>query len=337
MDIFQGIEVARVGEGRWRLSWDSAFSQTPVMVYAGAAPAAIDRRQPCAPPALGAIEIDGLGHLPRPYFELVPAAGPPLIVGPREVLLEGGVNFRDLGGYLAAAGRRVSWGRLFRSGHLSRLTPADQALLNTLDIRTVCDFRMAEERLNEEGALDCAPTVVTLGIAPGLKDRFFFHRLFAQTDDPAVIIEAVHEVMRSMVGDAIGRYAQLFDVLLAAPSGSILMNCSAGKERTGVGAALVLMALGVSRATVLYDFCLSRRYYPAALELPRALAKYAVAPRPGRDVNALMDPLLVTRASYLECVFAVIDARYGSEADFLQQALGVGPLERARLQQSFTQ
>ncbi len=337
MDCMLGIELEPVGEGTWRLRWDDTFTSSLVRVYVGGTPATIDRRQPCANPAHAEVEISGLAGFARPYFELVPAQGSPLVVGPRQVLLAGGVNFRDLGGYLAAAGRRVSWGRLFRSGHLSRLTAADQMLISTLDIRTVCDFRMAEERLSEDGALQCAPRVVTLGIPPGLKDRFYFHRLFEQTDDPAVIIEAVHEVLRSMVEESAARYAQLFEVLLAAPSGNILMNCSAGKERTGVGAALVLMALGVTRATILYDFCLSRQYYPAALELPRALAKYEVAPRPGRDVNALMEPLLVTRASYLECVFASIDARYGSDADFLQQALGVGPAERAHLQQLFTQ
>jgi phosphate transport system substrate-binding protein len=65
----------------------------------------------------------------------------------------------------------------------------------------------------------------------------------------------------------------------------------------------------------LYDFTLSRRYFPAQTELPRALEKYAVKARPGRDVVALMEPLLVTRESYLDVVLAEIDQHYASDAD----------------------
>jgi protein-tyrosine phosphatase len=60
--------------------------------------------------------------------------------------LQGGQNFRDLGGYRTRDSRTVRWGVLFRSGAMNALTPADFAYLGRLGIRTVCDFRSTDER-----------------------------------------------------------------------------------------------------------------------------------------------------------------------------------------------
>ena len=335
MDPITQIEVEQPGPGHWRISWDACFGARPVRVRAGQTPEKI-ADGPLLEVTAGGVELDLPVAWFRPVFELAPAGGAPLMVAERQVPLAGGVNFRDLGGYQTDDGRRVRWGRLFRSGHLSKLTADDQSRLDALGIRTVCDFRMAEERATENATVSCAPVLETLGIPPGLKDRFFFHRLFEETDDPAVIVDAMHELMRSLIGESAPHYARLFAVLQNATAGSVLMNCSAGKERTGVGAALLLMALGVPRETILYDFALSRRYFPAQTEFPRAQEKYAVKARPGRDVVALMEPLLVTRESYLEVVLAEIDRQYASEADFLALALGLTPSARAGLRDRYT-
>ena len=335
MDSITQISVEQIGPGRWRVAWGADCVTEPVRVWAGPSPGAMSDA-PSLEAGGGSAEVDLPAHWFRPFFRLEPAAGPPLLVAERQVPLAGGVNFRDLGGYLTDDGRRVRWGKLFRSGHLSKLTAEDQSRLDELGIRTVCDFRMEEERATENATIACAPVLETLGIPPGLKDRFFFHRLFEETDDPAVVVDAMHELMRSLIGESAPHYARLFAVLQQAAAGGVLMNCSAGKERTGVGAALLLMALGVPRETILYDFALSRRYFPAQTELPRALEKYAVKARPGRDLVALMAPLLVTRESYLEVVLAEIDRQYASDADFMQQALGLTPAARAELRDRYT-
>lgn len=335
MDPITQISVEQIGAGRWRVAWDADCLTEPVRIRAARSPDAMGDLSPLK--AVGGwVEVDLPTDWFRPFFCLEPTAGSPMWVAERQVPLAGGVNFRDLGGYRTDDGRRVRWGKLFRSGHLSKLTAGDQERLDALEIRTVCDFRMAEERATENATIACAPVLETLGIPPGLKDRFFFHRLFEQTDDPAVVVDAMHELMRSLIGESAPHYARLFAVLQQAAAGSVLLNCSAGKERTGVGAALLLLALGVPRETILYDFTLSRRYFPAQTELPRALEKYAVKARPGRDVVALMEPLLVTRESYLEVVLAEIDQHYASDADFLQQALGLTPAARAALRDRYT-
>src|SRR5512147_882933 len=63
--------------------------------------------------------------------------------------LEGACNFRDFGGYATSSGRRVRWGRLYRSGAMHRFTPADRRRVAGLGVRTVVDLRRPDERANQ--------------------------------------------------------------------------------------------------------------------------------------------------------------------------------------------
>ena len=285
--------------------------------------------------ATGEAQVPGLSSGRRHYFFLQPVSDGGLTVAQRDVPLQGGVNFRDLGGYAAQDGRRVDWGRLFRSGHLSNLTGDDQDYIASIDIRTVCDLRVADEVTNERTTLSDATQIEMLAIPPGVKDRFFFHRVFEHANDPEDVVRAMHDVMRSFVLDAGARYKPVFEVLLEARKGGVLINCSAGKERTGVGAALVLMALGVPRETILYEFMLSKTYFPVESELDRVYEKYAVSAK-GEPAKRLVMPLLETRESYLQSAFDAIDEQYGSGEAFLRKTYGLGDLELRHLKDTYT-
>ena len=334
-DCVHGIEVEAFAPGRYRIAWGADFTTAPVAIFAGDSPSSIALDTPLVAAAVGAAELPPLAPERRHYFHLRRSDGSGLVVAQRNVPLAGGVNFRDLGGYLTSDGRRVHWGRLFRSGHMANLTDDDKRVFAALDVRTICDFRLAEERASEMSRLPNEPRLEILGIAPGINDAFYFHRLFASTTDPQAIVDAMHEMLRSLVRDVAPRYGRLFEVLLEQPAGSTLINCSAGKERTGIGAALVLTALGVPRTGILYDFMLSRRYFPAEAEVPRVRQKYAVE-APGELGRALIMPLLETRESYLQSAFEVIDREYGSGEEFLRRLYGLGPPELRRLRDCYT-
>lgn len=335
MDSLHAIRVEAEGDGL-RIEWDAAYTGGPVDVHAARTPDAFDPARPLVRAARGCARLPADCANPRHYFRLVPADAEPIIVARRDVPLDGCVNFRDLGGYRAADGRRVRWGRLFRSGHMANLSEAGKFGFARLDIRAVCDFRLAEERATENADLPGAPPVATIGIPPGVGDREYFHRVFASTDDPRVVLEAVHETMRSIVRDAGARYAKMFEVLLEREEGAVLLNCSAGKERTGIGSALVLEALGVPRDTILADFMLSRRYFPATSEIPRVREKYAVRARDDAQATALIMPLLETHESYLAAAFAAMDAHGHGGESFLAGVCGVGPAEIRRLRELYT-
>lgn len=335
MDSLLGIRVSTIGPGIHHLDWRDAFGDAPAEISAHRLPDAGDPPACMVRSAAGSAELV-TPTLDRPYFRLVPAEGSGLIVARRDLPLDGCVNFRDLGGYATDDGRRVRWGRVFRSGHMANLSDAGKRDFATLDIRAVCDFRMEEERATENADLPGAPVTATLGIPPGVGDREYFHRVFASTRDPAVVREAVHETLRHIVRTAGARYARMFDVLLANRDGSVLLNCSAGKERTGIGAALFLTALGVPRDTVRHDFLLSGVYFPALSEVGRVREKYGVNADDEALAVALVMPLLETPASYVDAALDAIDASHGGIDDYLARACGVGPAERRLLRELYT-
>ena len=338
MDKVLAIEIVRTDHASYRIGWDPAFAAGPLTLYSGPAPGSIDYATPLARGVHHAIELPGL---PVPwFFALQPHGQSPLVVGARHLALEGAINLRDIGGYATEDGRRVRWGCVYRSGHLSRLSASARAEIAALAIATVCDFRLPEEREAENATLPNAPRVETLAIPPGLNDRYFFHRLFASTEDPARVIEAIHHLLRAFVVEFAPHYRRMFEVLLTADKGGVLLNCSAGKERTGVGIVLLLLALGVPRATIRHDFLLSRRYFPIAAEIPRVLLKYAV---PGKDptiLRALIMPLLQTHDSYIDTVLAAIDEEIatsgGSTAAFLDSHYGLDAAKLTNLREMYT-
>lgn len=334
-DLVVGIAVELQNDGRYRFDWDARFSDAPLSIYGGASPATIDRRAPllreARPGATLAAQRPGL----REYFLLERGDGSGLIVAQRNVPMRGSINFRDLGGYATHDGRRVHWGRLFRSGHMANLGADSVPQFSELGIRTVCDFRTSEERASESRGLPGDPRLEVLEITPGIGDRYFFNRLFASTQEPQPVLDAMHEMMRVLVMTAAPRYQRMFEVLMECGPGAVLINCSAGKERTGVASALLLTALGVPRATILADFMLSARYFPYEAEIPRVITKYDVK-WPPEVARPLITPLLETRESYLQSAFAAIDEHYGSGEGLLETLYGLGPAELARLRAHYT-
>ena len=336
MDPVTSIEIIRTADKAYRCDWSEAFGDQTVQVFAGGTPGSMDFEHPLATTRNRCV----LHDLPLPTcFALVPEDGHAVIAGARHLALEGATNLRDIGGYATRDGRRVKWGLLFRSGHLSGLSATAREEFSSLDIRTVCDFRLEAERVHENAILPNAPKLSTIGVPPGKSDQHFFHRLFEETSDPERVAAEIAALLRVYVLDFAEHFRRMFDTLLNHREGGILLNCSAGKERTGVGVVLLLMALGVPRNTLRHEFLLSQRYFPVAAELGRVLRKYAVPTRDDAGLTPLIMPLLETRESYADALFEALDSAITScrgEDDLLSQHYGLGPEERRQLREKFT-
>ena len=140
------VSLTRTGDDSVDISWKIKNKKSEVAIYSGENPDAIAHRQPAATvKGSSNVSISGLDPDTRYYFDVVPSDGPNTIISERRVPLEGGVNFRDLGGYQAVDGRRVIWGKVFRSDNLGRLTDRDVIFLQKMGIRLVCDFRTPAE------------------------------------------------------------------------------------------------------------------------------------------------------------------------------------------------
>ncbi len=250
----------------------------------------------------------------------------------RALPLQGGQNFRDLGGYKTVAGRTVLWGVLFRSGSMHFLTLADYAYLNKLGIRTVCDFRDTRERKLE-------PALWPAGTAPHIfADDYALDSsglgLSGASGVPtaAEARAAFIKFYPQLLVTFNGQYRRMFGELLAHRV-PLAFNCTAGKDRTGVAAALVLTALGVPRATAIEDYALSNRYFdPAKVVRSDDKSASAWAKLPADVIRTYMaaDP------DYIAAVFDAMDAHKGGVDGYLRDELGLTAAKRRRLVALYT-
>jgi protein-tyrosine phosphatase len=245
--------------------------------------------------------------------------------------LGGADNFRDLGGYETSDGRRVAWGRLYRSGHLGRLTAEDVAAIEKLGIRLVCDLRAPSERADMTSRLPTTdpPKIVSLpvdfpALEPGLVRRRLLGRHFAA----GALAETVLAAYRAYVTDFAEPFAGVLAALAEPESVPALIHCHGGKDRTGFAAALVLLALGVPRATIVEDYLLTNHLTRWTMRRRTWLVFLAsrLSMRPSE-----MRALLEAREPYLEAAFATMEAAHGSIDAYLREALGVTDDLRARL------
>lgn len=237
----------------------------------------------------------------------------------RALALSGASNFRDLGGYAAADGRHVRWRTLFRSDHLAALTPADRAVLADLHLARAVDFRGREERLAQPYEL---PDVryQAVPIEPTVVRRWRELAARGERIDAVGAERLMRDTYRGFVADDAMQLAEFFDQLLADDA-PLVFHCTAGKDRTGYAAALLLLALGVPRDAVMRDYLLTQQLYrmpPAPFDDPVTRATHEV--------------IWGVRPEYLQAALADIDGSPGGLAGYLQQRLKLGgaALERLR-------
>jgi protein-tyrosine phosphatase len=175
---------------------------------------------------------------------------------PIKLDFEGSHNFRDLGGYPLADGRRVRKGMLYRSDHLGSLTDADQELLGEIGIRTVVDLRREEEREEASDRVD-SPDVeqIWMPVRAEGADIISIRRSMERGDVTAdSAYQFLMEANRLFVGVFAPVFKDFLDLLLDESRYPLVFHCSAGKDRAGYAAALSLYALGATDETVMHDY-----------------------------------------------------------------------------------
>lgn len=239
---------------------------------------------------------------------------------PRAIALEGASNLRDLGGWRVADGRRVRCGIVFRSASLARLTERDVATLAGLGIRTVCDLRGEREAEYAPSRLPASAERVALPIEPtvGASLRDLLKREASTGEDVVLLLGRAY---LDYVTTHIGQYRRMFELLLQPRRHALLFHCSAGKDRTGLGAALLLTALGATRETVEADYVATDRLWKREYALP------AGTPKP------LADALYGTHPHLLHAALDAAIEAFGGEAGLLERGLGLDPPRLAQLRE----
>ncbi len=242
---------------------------------------------------------------------------------PRSVSLAGASNFRDLGGYAGHGGRAVRWRRLFRSDHLAGLTADDTRALSDLGLARAVDLRGALESTAQAYDLQ-GVRYHPLPIEPTVVQRAQEMARAGQQMTAPIARDLMQDTYRAFVAHNAPQFAALFAHLLDDDS-PLVFHCTAGKDRTGFAAALILRALGVSQEVVMQDYLLTNGLY----RRPEAVA--------GSAPQEVLDVIWRVQADFLEAAFEAVERDHGGFERYLAGRLNVGDTARMRLRQLYLQ
>lgn len=272
----------------------------------------------------------------------------------RHLPMSATANFRDYGGYLTQSGRQMMWGKLFRTGHMGEMNDRDIAVLSQLNIQAVCDFRRPEEAAKQPSLLPEGLQPTAIPISPGSAIDFF-SAISEQAIDEAKIDAFMQDINHDLVINHQPSYRAMFDQLLASADAGSIIHCSAGKDRTGFGALLLLSALGVSDDDIMADYLLTNQYVNIEREIARWTVNYgadqtktgiadsdkvkaareAINAHQGEFNHQALAVILKVKASYLQTAVDTIREEFGGTISYLEQQIGLSSSELSRLKAAY--
>lgn len=233
----------------------------------------------------------------------------------RLVPFEQAENFRDLGGYPSSFGGSVRWGRVYRAAALHHMTPADVERFEQLGIRTTFDLRSTAEH---QDSPDPVPSVNVpiLGRFMEANDRPDFAQ-FVEHDHGVAFMRGMCVNMLHWGAPEIGR---VIATMADEDELPVVFHCMAGKDRTGIVAALLLAVLGVDREHILDDFELTDHYRAGRTDTVAFERMLSHGMPPEAAAGALGAP-----REMMAAVFEELDARYGTVEQYLINEGGLTP------------
>lgn len=234
---------------------------------------------------------------------------------------EGIPNFRDLGGYTTTDGRQTKWGVLYRSGTLAHATDADIDGISQLGLSKMVDFRSGAEKTEEPDRLPEPPGFIIVEI-PTLDDgnkmvADIMDRIesgdFGDMDPDQMMIEANRQFATTFTL----QYREFMQTLQQAEGAPILWHCSAGKDRAGFAAAIVLRILGVPQETVIQDYMASKQHALNARRTQLLLLRVFK----GEEAADKLGILMGVEEAWIRAAFDEIDTAWGSFDNYVREGL----------------
>lgn len=233
--------------------------------------------------------------------------------------LTGAVNFRDLGGYPTADGRRLKRGLVFRSDHLSRLTTGDQQILQRLRFKVVCDLRTVREQQKAPDLLplDGAIHLLSLPVQVDDFDPITAMARLRAGDSTWLAMDFFIEHYRRYLDDFGPVWGRVLRLVLSPANLPLVFHCTGGKDRTGICAALLLKALGVQEESIFLDHERSN-----ACNLERLQSIYAELAALGIGPEEAA-PYLLAPVEPLAAMLDHLEKTYGGIEGYLQIKAGL--------------
>ena len=281
------------------------------------------------------------GRPAKPFYNfpvLSSAAAKPAPAHPApgtQLAFAGGNNFRELGGYPADEGKHVRWGQIYRGIPTGKLTgEADRRLLDSLGLRLILDLRSSGEAKKEPDYVPdgarlvqicglCAEDGAEIAFAPG-----DIEKLMQTAEEGESISQRLYR--RMLTGNK--AFKELFRALEAGET-PILFHCSAGKDRTGVAAMLILLALGASDETICADYAQTNVCRRAEIEAVMQEHADEIAADPScRNHYYRMAGVSPEAAPF---VLDTIRSQFGSAENYLEAEYGLTPARLMRLRRMY--
>lgn len=301
-------------------------------IYKGTSRKEIDWTKPIAAIDGDELLLSDLGKNQRIFFGIKSPKRAKRIVSERRIPLDKQPNLRDIGGLETKDGRRVKWGKIYRSGKLSDLDKGDRALLTNLGIKTVCDFRSDVEQEKHPNNLPSGIRYIRYPI--GEKDGKSFQKLKKDVLKKRLKgkdAEQTFVKLMELFADSVSSHFQpVVDLLLDEGNEPLIYHCSGGKDRTGYMSIVLLAAMDVDMKTIRQDYLLSNYYRQKANQKKIRQARLI-----GLDQETL-EYLFIVRDSYFDSVINTINDRYGDMDNYLEKKFGLTRAIRDQLKEKYT-
>lgn len=256
------------------------------------------------------------------------------IIGETLLPLENIYNFRDLGGIKTKNNKRVKWGIFYRSGQISNPSNNDLEYINSLGVKTILDYR-------SKGEVNKNPDVKIKGIKyfnisamptlDKIEDNMDLFSFLKSDDNIKKIgdpVDFLCEAYRKMAFNS-KAYRELMLCLQDTSTLPLVQHCTSGKDRTGVGSALILLALGVKEEDVIKDYMESNKYRKTINEkLRQSLGEVAS----GEKIRTLFNLLMEVRPIYMESLLDGIKEKYTTIDNYFEKEYGLTKEKRQILQ-----
>lgn len=265
---------------------------------------------------------------------------------PQSLGLHGVRNARELGGYPTKSGQIIKKGMLLRTGKLAKALPDDlHRLTDVYQMTTVVDFRTSIEKNREPDPELSGVQNVHLNVfgdesRKGLMLGFVYAKgnpleQMMNMDQP---LEALHEdhiqVYKEFVTNdtALRAYREFFQVALNQKQGALSWHCQAGKDRAGVGSALMLLALGVDWNTIIKDYLLTNDYYKDVID---GFVEYTKTLTPREEIWHTARAMAGVNPAWIKSVEEEIRCQYGNSESFFQQGLHISMSDLRELRERY--
>jgi len=272
------------------------------------------------------------------------------IFSERVIPLEGAINIRDMGGYSTKDGRYVKWGKLYRGDQLSNLTTCDLDILSRIGIKSIIDYRSTLEMKKSpnkkiktvENVINCNPNHEFSEVAAQAVDlNDENRRLIKELEEnkiPDMYINGegkkVIESYQGFVSEPNSQqaYTKVLNTIKDYSNAPILHHCRGGKDRTGFGAMLMLMLLGVEEEMVIYDYILTGELRKDRNEFK--LSQYKKLTSNSQYLAYLMS-LIETRDTFILASIEKIKLMYGNVENYAKECLGISSKDIAQMKKDY--